>query len=332
MGFGLLLGLAGFIEPAAADTYRVIVTGKVIMEDGSPPPFSVGVERVCSDLQGSAPGPLTNKKGEFVWNMEMDAFQTRSCFIRATHAGYVSTGQDISGINVTSHDPTYALKPLVLAKSSPDPYSIVVSEDNVPGHAKTAFKDALKALDVPDFAKAASLLEEAVKASPKFAEGWHALGVVDERLSKAPEARDAYEHAIKASPKFLPPYVTLAMICVRLKDWGCAGQAAATGIKMDTKKLFPELYLHQGVAEYQMKDLSGAEGSVQEAIRLDSGHHHPREEYVLGRILEAKGDANGAKEHMAAYLKLDPGTPDLDAVRGHLENLGKPDAPEPALE
>ena len=99
---GLLATGFGLTETTSADTYFVIIRGKVTMEDGSPPPFTVGVERVCSDVQGSAPGPIINKKGEYTWRMEMDTFNSRSCVIRATHAGYASTGVDASGINATS--------------------------------------------------------------------------------------------------------------------------------------------------------------------------------------------------------------------------------------
>lgn len=323
-----------FATVAAADTYKVIVSGKVTMEDGSPPPFTVGIERVCSDLQGSAPGPITNKKGEFIWNMEMDAFASRACVLRATHAGYVSTTVDISGINVTSHDSQHTLPPVVLSKKVPEPTAIVVNGDDIPFRAKGSFNAAMKALDASNYADAAAQLEASVKTSPKFAEGWHALGVVDERLSKSSEARDAYEHALKSNPKFLQPYVTLARLCLKTKDWDCAAKTAAEGLKMDVKRIYPELYVHQAVAEYEMKDLTGAEASVQEAIKLDPVHHFPREEYVLGRILEAKGDINGAKDHMANYLKLDPAPPDVDLVKGHLDNLGKPEAAavDPPLE
>ncbi len=48
------------------EVYPLIVKGKVTMPDGSPPPFSVGIERICSDAQGSAPGPVTDKKGEYL--------------------------------------------------------------------------------------------------------------------------------------------------------------------------------------------------------------------------------------------------------------------------
>jgi Tfp pilus assembly protein PilF len=333
-GLCLVAFALSFTIPAPADTYHVIVSGKVTMEDGSVPPFTVGIERVCSDLQGSGPGPITNKKGEFIWNMELDAFRSRACWIRATHEGYISTSLDISGINATSHDTTHTLPPLVLSKKVPDPYSIITKSEDIPFRARGPFDAAMKALDTPNYAEAATQLEAAVKASAKFTEAWHALGVIDERLNKPAEARDAYEHAIKADPKFVRPYITLARLCLKTKDWDCASKTAAQGLKADPKHVYPELYIHQAVAQYELKDLSGAQSSVEEAIKLDPLHHLPREEYVLGRILEAKGDANGAKEHMANYLKLDPAPPDVDLVKGHLDNLGKPEAAavDPPLE
>ncbi|HUI76580.1 MAG TPA: tetratricopeptide repeat protein [Bryobacteraceae bacterium] len=325
-GFAVATAFFTFTRPVAADTYHVIISGKVTMEDGAPPPFTVGIERVCTDIQGSAPGPITNKKGEYTWNMELDTFNSRTCWIQVTHPGYVSTRQDISAINATSHDPTYTVPTLIISRNVPDPHSISVPTNNIPDRAKSSFDAAMKSLDAPNFEQAASQLSAAVKASPKFAEGWHALGVVDERLQKTADAREAYEQALKANPKFLQPYVTLAALCIKTKDWECAAKVSADGIKADTKHLYSELYIHQAVVEYQHKDLSGAESSVQQAIQLDPYHHHPREEYVLGRILEAKGDTGAAKEHIEKYLQLMPNPPDIRALQEHLSNLGKPEA------
>lgn len=331
---GLLAVGFGWTAPASGDTYFVVVSGKVTMEDGSPPPFTIGVERVCSDGQGSAPGPITNKKGEYTWRMEMDAFKSRSCVIRATHAGYASTGIDASAINATSHDTTVTLAPLVIFPAIPDPHGINGSDSNLPGKAKAPFKAAMKALDDRNNAEAGRQLEAAAEAAPKSAQIWHALGVVDEELDRPGEARKAYEHAIQADPKSLVDHVTLTRVCLKTKDWQCASQTADALIKADAKHFYPEIYIHRAVALYWLKDLAGAESSAQEAIRLDPAHKRPRAEYVLGRILEAKGDANGAKEHMANYLKLDRAPPDLDLIKQHLDNLGKPEAAtvDPPLE
>ena len=156
---------------------------------------------------------------------------------------------------------------------------------------------------------------------------------MDDRLKKQAEARAAFEHAIEADPKLLPAYVMLARLCIKTKDWEGAEKAAAALMKADPKHPYPEIYLHLAVARYGLKDLSGAEKRARSpAIR--STHQRPRAEYVLGRILEAKGDTTGAKEHMAKYLQLDPAPSDVDQVKQHIAGIGKSTAAaiDPELE
>ena len=274
---------------ATADTYPVIVMGTVTMEDGSPPPFIVSIERVCTPNYGDAPGPLTNKKGQWVWRMDIDAFASRSCVFRASHTGYASTTIDASNLNLAMHDTTLKVPPLVIAAVTADPYTIHLAGDEIPGRAKGPFGKAMKAIDARNYDEAIRELQASVAAVPKFADGWHALGVVYDTKEMPAEARAAYVHAIEADPKQLSSYVTLARLCVKTKDWQCALDNADTLIKVDTKHVYPEIYLHRAVAEYQLKNLPAAEDSAQEAIRLDPKHKYPRSEYVLGRILEAKG-------------------------------------------
>ena len=331
---GMIAASLYTIPTATANTYWVIVRGTVTMEDGSPPPFTVSVERVCSDILGDTPGPLTNKKGEWVWRIEFDAFRPRSCVLRASHEGYSSTTTDESNLNLTSRDTTITVPPLVLIANVADPYEIRVATGDVPHKAKAPFEKAMKALDAHHLDEAATDLQAAVEAVPKFAEGWHGLGVTYDVAGKPDQARDAYQHAIEADPKDLAPYVNLTRLCLKTKDWSCALKTADDEIKLDGKHVYPEIYIHRAVAQYQQKDLAAAQTSVEEAIRLDPKHKKPRAEYVLGRILEAKGDLNGARQHMMKYLELEPTTKDAEAVQAHLLGLGKPDSAggEPALE
>jgi hypothetical protein len=93
----------------------LILKGKVTMVDGSPPPTSVGIERVCRGY-GSAPGPITDKKGEFSWRMDVDPMRTRSCSLHATLKGYTSNSIDISGLNTYNSElPPLVLTPTVTA-------------------------------------------------------------------------------------------------------------------------------------------------------------------------------------------------------------------------
>jgi len=319
---------------ARAEYYWVIVQGTVTMEDGSPPPFTVSIERVCSDLYGDAPGPLTNKKGEWSWRLNVDPYASRSCIFQASHPGYRSSTADASNININSHDTTVKIPPLVLIGASIDPYTIHTSGESMPGRARGTFEKAMKALDAHNYDEAVRLLQTVTAGSPKFAEGWHSLGIVEEKTGKAAEARDAYTHAIEADPKAFNSYVTLTRLCIRMKDWQCALQTSDSLIKADPKQTYAEIYLHKAVAQYELKDLPGAEASAEEAIQLDPKHTRPREEYVLGRILEAKGDLKAAREHMSKYLELEATAPDAEIVQGHMLGLGKPEnaGVEPVLE
>jgi tetratricopeptide (TPR) repeat protein len=294
----------------------------VVMADGSPPPKSVGIERVCSDIQGSAPGPVTNKNGEYLWRMEVDPMLTRTCSIRATMNGYVSSQIDISAFNSYTNP---NLAPLVLTARGADPNSINVLESEIPGKAQPAWKLAMKALDSGNLGEASRQIEAAVKAAPKFAQGWNSLGILAEKQNNSKEARDYYQHAAEADPKLLPAYLNLARVSIKLQDWETASKASDSLVKAD-KRIFPEIYLHQSVARFELKDLAGAEASANEAIRTDPNHRMPRTEYILGRILEAKGDSAGAKEHISKYLELDPTAADAAAIKTYVQNLGKPEA------
>jgi cytochrome c-type biogenesis protein CcmH/NrfG len=329
-GVCFVAGLLCFIPPAAADTWFLILQGKVVMTDGSPPPQSVGIERVCTDTYGSAPGPLTDKKtGAYVWRMEVDPLYTRQCVLRATLKGYSSSAISISDLKEQS-DPH--MVPLVLTPMAGDPNKLTLSNDDIPSKASAAWKAALKAMDSQNLSEVVNQLKMAVQAAPKFAQGWSVLGVVYVNQDKPADARDAFAHAIAADPKVLAPYVSLTRLCITAKDWDCAAKYSDALVKLDSKKDWPEIYLHQAVARYWMKDLDGAKASAEKALSLDKVHH--RAEYILGRILEAKGDISGAREHMMKYLELDPLASDAAQVKAHIENLGKPaaGAAEPALE
>ncbi|MBZ5675410.1 MAG: hypothetical protein LAP61_14315 [Acidobacteriia bacterium] len=323
VNFIFAASLVSSVQPVVAEVYPLIVQGKVTMPDGSPPPFSVGIERICSDSQGSAPGPITDKKGEYTWRMDVDPLRSRACFIRATHSGYTSSTVDISALDGSTKT-TVTVNTLVITNGRVvDPYAIISSDSGLPSRASGPWKAAMKALDASNDAEAVTQMQATVAAAPKFAIGWHALGVVqDRRQQKVAEARAAYEHAIEADPKLLAPYIALARLCLKAKDWQCAAKNADALIKIDTKKTVTEIYLHQAVARYGLKDLDGAAASAQQAIQFKI----PRAEYVLGRILEAKGDAAGAREHMSKYLGMDKSTPDADSIQVHLQNIGKPEA------
>ncbi len=323
-------GTLALVEPAASDTYTVIMQGNVVMVDGSPPPKTAGIERVCSDTQGSAPGPITDKKGHYLWRQDLDPMLTRVCYLQATLAGFSSTRIDISNMSLS----TFAgganektMPDLVLSpRDSGDANMLVlIAPSDAPGKAQPLYKEARKALDANNLDEGIKQLQLAVKAVPKFADGWNILGALYERQMMFMEARDALEHALEANPKLASPYLRIARLSNRLGDWDAATKAEDALLKID-KRFYPEIYLQQAITRAEQKDYAGAEESAKTALSLDAKHLHvSRAEYVLGRIALQKGDIAAAKQHIASYIAMDPTSPDIEKIQVELNNLGNKD-------
>jgi len=318
---GVISGLLLSILPAAANS--LLMRGKVVMEDGSAPNRSIGVERFCNDT-GAQREAQTDKKGNYLWPMEIDPLNSRACVLRAAFVGYESTVIDISAFN-WSADPN--LPPLVLRRreaGSSNQDANIFSEDGIPLAARNAWNNAQKLVQKKNWPAAERELRTAVRLAPKFTRGWNALGLVCSNENKPAEARDAFERVAELDPKSLDALLDVARESIAAKDWTNAEKSAAALIKADTKQRYPEIYLHQATARFYLKDRDGAEASARTGIRLDRRREAPRIEYVLGVILEAKGDYAGAREHLAQYLALDAKTTDAADVRARMENLGKP--------
>jgi tetratricopeptide (TPR) repeat protein len=313
----VILGLFAWILPAAANTQ--LMRGKVVMEDGSAPNRAVGIERFCHD-NGAQREAQTDKKGNYLWAMEIDPLNYRACVLRASLVGYESTVIDISAFN-WSTDPN--LPPLVMRRresGSSNEDANIFYQEGVPLAARNAWNNAQALAQKKNWRAAERELRTAVKIAPKFTRGWNALGIACSNQNKPAEARDAFQHVVELEPKSLDALLDVARESIAAKDWDTAEKTAATFIKEDTKQRYPEIYLHQATARYYLKDLDGAESSARIGIRLDRRREVPRAEYVLGVILEAKGDYAGAREHMAQYLALDSKPADAEDVRLRMEN------------
>jgi VWFA-related protein len=324
---GVISGFFGLMLPAVGNT--LLMRGKVVMEDGSIPNRSVRIERFCHDTGGQGV-TQTDKKGNYLWTMEIDPLSDKTCVLRAGIVGFDSTVIDISAFNWSTDPnlPTMVIRPRAAGSSNTD--LNIFYEDGIPLAARTAWNNAQRLTQKKNWAAAERELRIAVQVAPKFTRGWNALGVACANQNKPAEARDAFQHVVELEPKSLDALLDVARESIAAKDWDAAEKTAATLIKLDTKQRYPEIYLHQATAQYYQKDLDGAETSARTGIRLDRKREVPRTEYVLGVILEAKGDYPGAREHLTQYLTLDSKPADAAEVRARMENLGKPRSPSQA--
>jgi Ca-activated chloride channel homolog len=309
----------------------IFLHGKVTMEDGSPPPKAVVIERWCSDMIAPDNVAYTDKNGQYTWKLEFDVNAEHRCNLRAVLAPYHSSQYILPDLNAFS-DPNLA--PLVLGLSGSNAENVFDEDARVPLGAQTAWGRAQAAARKGRWADAEHSLKAATTAAPKFARGWEALGLVLERENKPAEAWKDYKLAIEADPKLLGPYLPLARLSVEVKDWENAAQVADELIKRDTQKQFAEARLIQAIARYQMQDFDGAVASAGEAIRMDPKNKLPSAENLLGLSLAAKGDYDSARQHLNHFLELMPSVPNIEELKAYIESLGKTDmakAPRPEV-
>lgn len=305
--------------------------GKVVMEDGTPPGRLVGIQRTCPGGDPVREGNTSAKTGEYFIRLYLsdsgEVFsgaggftQMLMCYLEAVTPGYKSTHIDLSDRRILANPqfPTMVL--------SPQPPGALVDlgrPTSVPAAARKTWDRAVKALAANNWAASETTLREVVAAAPEFAVAWSALGAACMNQQKPEEARKALARAIALDPKPLPPYQALAEVELQLKDWPAALQTSAKLIAADSVHSYLEAYLDNAIARFQLKDLDRALERMNELIRLDRHQDLPRSEYILGMILEAKGDLEGAAAHMRKYVAEHPRARDVAAVTERIANLGK---------
>jgi Ca-activated chloride channel family protein len=307
--------------------------GKVVMEDGSPPPKGVLIQRVCG-ANRTIVESVTNRDGEYLlratpfesmsdWSTrQLGMFGLMKCYLKASLSGYESSTIDLDDPKLGADR---RLPPLVLRRRSGSKVDVAAGAQP-PRPARKAWEAGMRALGMEAAPEAERQFREAVKKAPRFAPAWNGLGVACEKQGKLDEAREAYRQATAADAKSLTSPLLLLRLESTAKNWEAAAQCAAALIQKDVNHRYPEAFLHQAVAKYHLHDLEGAAESAAQAVRLDKDHRITNAEYIYGLVLEAKRDYTGAAQHYRAYLELDPTSNNAHAVKARIANLGKPGA------
>ncbi len=297
------------------------------MEDGSPPPKSVSLQRFCYSM-GTRVVANTMKTGQFIYTADVDAMKVGNCVLQAVLKGYDSTAVNISRLNWWSNPylPEITLREHDASLGKVNTLfdtNIYFSSSSIPPDARQPWANALKAMQKENWALAERQLRIVVKEAPDMAEAWSYLGEVTQYLGQTEDALQAFEKAVKLDRKLTKARIGLLRSQMSLNRWA-DGQATADALIRDkADNEYPEIHAHLAIARYNLDDLEGAASSAQEAILRDTKHQLPRSEMVLATILAARGDYDGAREHMQRYLDLDPRAADAAAIREQMSHLGE---------
>jgi Flp pilus assembly protein TadD len=189
-----------------------------------------------------------------------------------------------------------------------------------PPEAQKAWEKGMKALENKKWTQAEKELRRAVTIYPEYPSAWSALGEALGELSRPVEARDAWGRAIQADPNYVKPYVLLARLAIREGKMEDAVSITDRAMKARYTQSLP-VYFYNAMANLELGRLEPAEQSARKAVELDPEHLVPTAEHLLGTVLAAKGDRQGAVEHLKKYLEVSPKAEDAQKVKQRITEL-----------
>lgn len=337
----------------------IFLSGKVMLDDGTPPPESVTIEMVCNGQV--RPQAYTDSKGRFSFqvgqqgNVLMDASVSSANSVgpgrNAGGFGGFPSGAGGTGGMGTAHFmgcelraslPGFRSENVMLNRRSmfdnPDVGTIILRHlANVqgtaisfttlkaPNPAKKSFEKAQKSLQQkpPKHAEAAKELEKAVQLYPEFAAAWNMLGECKLAAKDEEGARQAFEKSMAADGKYTNPYLQLAVLDLRASHWKEA--AEITGRLNQLNPYLPQSHYFNAIANFNLNKMELAEKSARSAMDRSDGGRFPRAHHLLGAILARQGDFSSAAEQFRTYLKLSPNAAEADQLKRQLtewEGLG----------
>jgi tetratricopeptide (TPR) repeat protein len=333
---------------------NVYLEGKVMLEDGSPPPDSVVIERVCNGR--GRPEGYTNSKGQFSFQLGQNLAamadasvsnpgtfgnsrtggQSNSggmlgssrggssdrdlmgCELRASLPGFTSSSVNLSGHRALDNPDVGTIILHRLAKV--DGFTFSATSAYAPKDARKAFEKGTDAVKKHKTEEAEKNFTKAVETYPKYAVAWYQLGLIYEGQKKNEEAHKAFESSVQADAKYVNPYAELTRMAAKNQDWQQTVEYSNKLIKLNPY-LSPEVYFYNAVANYNLKNLDAAEESGQAALKMDSEHRSPRINQLMGVILAQKGNLPGAADNLKTYLRLAPDSPDAPTVQKQLAEI-----------
>jgi tetratricopeptide (TPR) repeat protein len=342
-----------------ANTSRPIyISGKVVMEDGSPVSPNITIERICGGIPKTVAYTDSNGRFSFSWSdrsmIVTDASDAGSGRAGSSNSGGFGSSQSAGGANSLAADPfgsrmmncelranlagyTSDAVSLFNRKSADSPdigaivmhriagvegLSISVTSMNAPKEAKKAYEHGLQSLLKNKPADAAKDFEKAVAIYSKYADAWVSLGKLRIEQQAIEPARAALLKAMEADPKLVAPYIELGLLAAKDANWQESGKYLDRAVELDPAD-FPRAWYADAVANYNLKRYDAAEKSAREAVKLDPRHANPRSGYLLGLVLAEKRDYAGAAAELSAYVKLAPNAPDLAQVKDQLVQIEK---------
>lgn len=191
-----------------------------------------------------------------------------------------------------------------------------------PKDARKAFEKGLELVKKNKMSDAFHEFQKAVMLYPAYSTAWCELGKIEIAQGQMDIARGSFQEAVKADPKYVDPYLELSRLALNAKNWPELAEFTGKALELDSFD-YPQEFLFDAVAHYNMHDYDAAEKSILRADTLDSRHQFPQISYLKGLVLLQHKDYTNAAMNLRTYLQLAPNADDAAKVREQLAQIEK---------
>jgi len=325
-------------------TQMVFLTGKVVAEDGSPIGESVAIQTLCRGTTRTI--GYTDKKGYFSFQLDPNSNVNMTGIGDVTDTGSPMRQQG-NGYGQTRDYRDCQLQPLLAGFSSQpvelgariggdnrvelgsikmrrmgevQGYTISATSGDAPPKARKDYEKGLSLEKKQNWTEAQEKFQSAVDQYPKYAVAWVELGRMQFLLLHEDDAKKSLQQALAADSRFLPAYQQLAEIATKNQQWKELAEITDQMLRLNPVN-FPQYWFLNAAANFYLQNLEAAQKSAVRGLDIDSEHHFPRLEYLLGLILAQNRDYRGALEHLRNYVQLAPKAPDLEMAQNQISKL-----------
>ena len=323
------------------------LSGKVRTDDGTPLTESAIIQTSC--LGSIRNEGYTDNKGNFSFDLQSSSSSAmvqdveansqpapgmrgsstnygrrrdlRQCSLQAVLPGFRSDSIELAAkANDTG---TADVGTIILHRMARvEGLTISVTSAAAPPKAKKEFDKGRDEERKSKFEGAEQHFAKAVEIYPKYAVAWNELGRMQFQRSDADAAKSSFQKAIDADPKYVNPYGGMVEIGLKNQQW--KDVAAMSGKIVELNPVdFPQYWFDNSLANYFLQNMELAQISAERGLGIDTQHHVPRLEYMLGMILAKKSDYAGALTHVQNYLRMVPNPSDRDVIQKQVAELQK---------
>ena len=325
----------------------IFLSGKVLLEDGTPPSEPVTITRHCNGNR--VPMTYTDSKGRFSFEVGgrptvfadassqggsdprgLGGFRATSGSGFGGRLGATGFDQiDMSGCDLRADLPGYRSDVISLTRrrvfDNPDVGTIILRRlGGVKGHAvsvttlaapkkaKKAYENASKEMRKKNAKsrkpeRAIRELEKAVAEYPQYAAAWTLLGEIRMKTMNPQGSRHAFERAIEADPKYLKPYGPLLQLELSQQRWTEADELARQVLRLNP--MLSGVRYYQALARFNDGRLDAAEETAMTLIQGPDGGRYPQIHHLLGLIQAKKGNFVQAATAYRSFVAAQPDSP-----------------------